>query len=971
MADLFKRVMGSGDAAGGSLFDRVMKEGAADEQIGAGFRSARDVALGLNAGSLSEAARTPQVDLSPGQRTMDARRAALTTTEDKQAGASFAREARAYGLHDSLDTIDFAQGRMSREEAADYIRRAKNLDSDQGFLGSIGQALYRAVPQTAAGVMGGAGTAVGLVNETPLGRLPGMKETEATLERGATKFGALGDALASNSGSFVKDSLLEGVTSIPLSVVALAMAATGNPEGGSILLGAVTGGDSANRGRQAGLSKLDAARYGVTDGVYETATEMLPALRYFKDVKVGTPFFRKLLNNFVTENIGEQAATALQDLNEWQMISSNRGKTFADYVLERPQAALATALAVAPMSAGSVSIEHGLGKAVGRGSVEGVDLTGKPGMDAAIVEAAQPTQADIASPLDTRDIVAGKATIAANTARATLDEAAKGAGLPTVGQRVEVQTPEGQPNLTGTLKEIFGSDDLDLPDTGLDIELDGGGRYREYLNDIRDAGHSVRPIGRGATPQAAGAGLKRLIRRSESSDNDHATNPNSSAKGPYQFLDSTWAALGGDPNKRFDAAENDRMMDKLLAQNSAALSKAGFEATDGTLYLAHVLGPQGAINALRNPNAAARDVLGDRVVNANSFMKDMTAGEVAQWAEKRVGGKEATPSALMVDENGMRHEADTGTDFLNVELNSNKVSGESADAGGPTPSPGDLGAGGSVSAPGSASVRVFHGGPGVVGDIRAPFYVTEDRELADHYAQDRGRGTAKVEEFDISPSKVADQTVINLAAHKVGVSAREIDQTPAGMLLDPEFQAKAPQIMDELRRLGFDVAKFEDFSPVDERKSSTAYAVLDPAAIRRAETRAGVAESGGARVAPEAERVSAATRPQVGDSYVSNTGVVSQITKIDGDTFEVETPGGKGKVSRNFFNSMVADGKLSLKEDSSNSHASEIASEAANVAAPTEAQKEAGNYRKGHVRVHGLDITIETPQGAERSGRRS
>lgn len=37
---------------------------------------------------------------------------------------------------------------------------------------------------------------------------------------------------------------------------------------------------------------------------------------------------------------------------------------------------------------------------------------------------------------------------------------------------------------------------------------------------------------------------------------------------------------------------------------------------------------------------------------------------------------------------------------------------------------------------------------------------------------------------------------------------------------------------------------------------------------------------------------------------------------------------------------------------------------------PTDAQKEAGNYAKGHVSVHGLDITIENPQGSTRSGKR-
>lgn len=35
---------------------------------------------------------------------------------------------------------------------------------------------------------------------------------------------------------------------------------------------------------------------------------------------------------------------------------------------------------------------------------------------------------------------------------------------------------------------------------------------------------------------------------------------------------------------------------------------------------------------------------------------------------------------------------------------------------------------------------------------------------------------------------------------------------------------------------------------------------------------------------------------------------------------------------------------------------------------PTEAQKEAGNYKMGHVKIDGLDITIENPKGSTRSG---
>ena len=51
------------------------------------------------------------------------------------------------------------------------------------------------------------------------------------------------------------------------------------------------------------------------------------------------------------------------------------------------------------------------------------------------------------------------------------------------------------------------------------------------------------------------------------------------------------------------------------------------------------------------------------------------------------------------------------------------------------------------------------------------------------------------------------------------------------------------------------------------------------------------------------------------------------------------------------------------------SSAAEIAAEEAKVDTnPTEGQKEAGNYQKGHINVDGYDITIENPKGSVRSG---
>ena len=47
-----------------------------------------------------------------------------------------------------------------------------------------------------------------------------------------------------------------------------------------------------------------------------------------------------------------------------------------------------------------------------------------------------------------------------------------------------------------------------------------------------------------------------------------------------------------------------------------------------------------------------------------------------------------------------------------------------------------------------------------------------------------------------------------------------------------------------------------------------------------------------------------------------------------------------------------------------------VAAERQNVNTdPTEGQKEAGNYKKGHIKVDGYDITIENPKGSTRSGK--
>lgn len=124
----------------------------------------------------------------------------------------------------------------------------------------------------------------------------------------------------------------------------------------------------------------------------------------------------------------------------------------------------------------------------------------------------------------------------------------------------------------------------------------------------------------------------------ESGGNPNAQNPNSSAGGMFQFIDSTAKQYGltnkNDPRASADAAA------RLARDNAQVLRQAlGREPTAAELYLAHQQGAGGAVRLLTNPNAPAASVVGGDAVNLNGGSSDMTAGQFAnKWLGKFDGG---------------------------------------------------------------------------------------------------------------------------------------------------------------------------------------------------------------------------------------------------------------------------------------------------------------------------------------------
>lgn len=138
-------------------------------------------------------------------------------------------------------------------------------------------------------------------------------------------------------------------------------------------------------------------------------------------------------------------------------------------------------------------------------------------------------------------------------------------------------------------------------------------------------------------------------------------NPNSTASGDGQFIDSTWLdvlkrnrpeLVQGRSDAELLALKNDKalardMTDVYRQENVAFLKRKGIEPTAANQYLAHFLGAGGAaamINA--DPNLPAKDALAAAVgekkaqamVDANPTILNSLAGNVRKWADGKMGG---------------------------------------------------------------------------------------------------------------------------------------------------------------------------------------------------------------------------------------------------------------------------------------------------------------------------------------------
>jgi hypothetical protein len=129
-----------------------------------------------------------------------------------------------------------------------------------------------------------------------------------------------------------------------------------------------------------------------------------------------------------------------------------------------------------------------------------------------------------------------------------------------------------------------------------------------------------------------------------------AKNPKSTAKGLFQFVDKTWAEMGGKPGEQFIPQKNAELGARYVKKNFQALADTlGREPSYGEVYAAHFFGPTGAKTLLTkaDPNAPIEQSLAmfespkrvQKVLKQNPNLKGKTTAQVLADLDAKMGSK--------------------------------------------------------------------------------------------------------------------------------------------------------------------------------------------------------------------------------------------------------------------------------------------------------------------------------------------
>lgn len=248
--------------------------------------------------------------------------------------------------------------------AKDDVENLSALEDTLNFGANFGRALGTGlIPKANAGLWGAA-QAVADVGATVTEPLVGTILPQNPFAVASSQFASFRRGQEEHAknwrgdqkgAGFIQKSVLSGAESLGMNA-ALIPASILSASPAPMLAGmtTITGGDAYGQARDKGVPVAGSLAFASSQALIEYATEKLPAVALLKDLGLKKSFGKVLMNQAIAEIPSEQAATVLQDMNEWAVL--NPEKPFSDYLAERPSAAAQTLIATLVATGGQVTI---------------------------------------------------------------------------------------------------------------------------------------------------------------------------------------------------------------------------------------------------------------------------------------------------------------------------------------------------------------------------------------------------------------------------------------------------------------------------------------------------------------------------------------------------------------------------------------------------------------------------------------
>lgn len=255
-------------------------------------------------------------------------------------------------------TEDFLRNPDKARMAHDDVENLSAWESAGQFLKNSGKALASGVPAFNEGFWGvgqAGGEVLSKLTKPLVGiGLPDVGDSAAQFFGDQRKISqAIKQSLMTVPEGNISAGWYSGLQSLTMNMLTLPAAfMSGNPVLSLVPMAATTGGQAYGQARDKGVGVGSSLAFGASQAAIEYATEKLPVAWLLKDIKAGAGFGKMLGRQMLAEVPGEQAATALQDLNEWAVL--NPQKPFADYIKERPGAFVQTLVATMVGAGGQV-----------------------------------------------------------------------------------------------------------------------------------------------------------------------------------------------------------------------------------------------------------------------------------------------------------------------------------------------------------------------------------------------------------------------------------------------------------------------------------------------------------------------------------------------------------------------------------------------------------------------------------------